>query len=775
MKFPSQWVVRWAWALILTFVVGSLLFLIPLRKIEIDPEIKNQLPPDMPAQLNIDAIEKKFGGSELVMIVVEAKDILAPSTLDRIQKLSEALAKVPTIDRVMSPFTLTDIRGTPDGMMSVEAAIPGIPENDAERTALKERLQKNPIVFGNVIARDFTAAAVIGLLSADAKDSETVAAVQAVVDAVPGPETIRIGGMPDVRQSVSEDIRSDIRRFAPAGVLVIIAFLFFSLRQLRGIVIPFTVQILAIIVSMGLIPLLGWKMQMVTVTLPVILLALANDHTIHLVARYQEENLPGQKLSGAALTVRVLRELAFPILTAGITTVAGFLCLLSHIVVPARQLGVLSAVGIAFAMLASVSFAPAMLAKMPLAKPLPSAGNPDAATWLDRLLRWNARVVLQRKKLVIGGALLITLLASAGAPLLVVDTNPINYYPSSAPVAETARAINEHFGGSTEISVMVEGDIQDPTVMKKIDALEQELRKMPQVGFTSSIAQVVRTMNRAVSDGKAEADVIPDTREAISQLFLLYNMGGSPEDFERLVDFDYRHALVTARVSSLSTDEISAVVNHIREYTEREMAGMNVTVGGFGAVFADLVGAIVDGQVSSLLVSFLVVMVLNGIGFRSVGAGVWSMIPLALAVPALFGLMGTFGIELNVVTAMLSSIMIGVGVDYTVHFLWRYRDERREGYGADEAAYRALTTVGRGIVFNALSVIFGFAVLGLSNFTPVRFFGFLVVVSIAACMFAAVQLMPALVAWADPRFARPRLATEPLVASPRPASLETEG
>src|SRR5690606_41676202 len=114
------------------------------------------------------------------------------------------------------------------------------------------------------------------------------------------------------------------------------------------------------------------------------------------------------------------------------------------------------------------------------------------------------------------------------------------------------------------------------------------------------------------------------------------------------------------------------------------MGDLKVTVGGFGAVFADLVGAIVDGQVASLATSFLVVMLLNAFGFRSLRAGIWSMLPLALAVPALFGLMGTFGIELNVVTAMLSSIMIGCGVDYTVHFLWRYRDERREGYGAEE-------------------------------------------------------------------------------------------
>ncbi|MEO8177270.1 MAG: MMPL family transporter [Deltaproteobacteria bacterium] len=750
MKFPSRWVVRWAWPIIAGFVVLAALFALPLRRIEIDPEIKNQLPPEMASRRNVRAIEERFGGSELAMIVVQAPDVLEPRTLERVQKLAERLATVPGVQRILSPFSVSSFRSSAEGMLSIEPAVAALPANLEEREALRARLRENPFAIGNVVARDFQAVAVIGLLSTEAKDAETVPALRRIVAETPGPEPTLIGGMPAVRQQVSEDIRSDIRRFAPAGVLLMLGFLWFSLRQVRGVLIPFGVQLLSIVVALGLIPLLGWKLQMVTVTLPVMLLAIGNDHTVHLMARYQEQNRPGGTASSADIAANVLDELAFPMLTAGITTVAGFLCLLTHIVVPAAQLGVLAAVGLGFVMLAAVSLAPALLAKLPLPRPIAGAGEATPVRWLDRLLDAIARFVTQRKALVIVASLALGLLASAGLPWLRVDTNPVNYYPPSAPVAETARAVNAHFGGATEISVMLGGDILDPTVLAKIDRLEAELRAQPQVGFTMSIARVVRQLNLAVSG----VDELPRERAVVEQLLLLHSLGGTSSDLAQVIDFDNRHALVAARVNSLSTQDISAVVAHARAFAGRELGGLEVTVGGFGAVFAELVGAIVDGQTSSLVLSFVIVLLLNALGFWSLSAGAWSMVPLLVAVPALFGLMGSFGIELNVVTAMLSSIMIGVGVDYTVHFLWRYRKERCDGHDAEQAAYRALTSVGRGIVFNALAVVVGFSVLGFSNFLPVRFFGFLVVVSISACLLAAMALMPALVVWLDPPFAR---------------------
>jgi predicted RND superfamily exporter protein len=112
---------------------------------------------------------------------------------------------------------------------------------------------------------------------------------------------------------------------------------------------------------------------------------------------------------------------------------------------------------------------------------------------------------------------------------------------------------------------------------------------------------------------------------------------------------------------------------------------------------------------------------------------------------SLFGIMGIFGVRLDVATALLSSVMIGVGVDYTIHFLWRYKEERMQHRPAKEAVITTLTTTGRGILFNALSVIVGFLILIISSFTPIRFFGILIVVSIFSCLIGALVVLPSLV------------------------------
>lgn len=744
----ARFVVRAPWMVILLFVAITIGVGLNLRNVVIDPEVKSQLPPDIPSLLNARAIEERFGGSEMVLVVLEADDVTEPEVLEQLRGIHDDLAALDAVQKVLSVYSIPNIARV-DGAFHVSVGLDELPTDDAEQAALRDALAANDMVYGNVIARDFTAASAIALLASDSTDSETIAAVQQVVAAHPGPARTSLGGMPSVRVNVSSDIRSDMTRFVPVGLFIVLGFLYVCFRQLRGVLLPFSVVVMSVIVAMGLIPVFGWKVQMVTVVLPVILLAVANDYGIHLMAKLQEENTPGSTHTARDLAVLVVEDLGTPVLAAGITTIAGLLCLTTHIIVPAAQLGILAAIGVAFALVCSLTFIPAVLAVLPVPAPIVT-GEAGEGSLLDRGLVRVADGVASAPKLVVGAVAAFTLFAAAGLGFLQVDTNPVNYYPSSSPVAVTSDKINRYFGGSTEVSLMVEGDIKDPAVMGAIDAVGETLRAQPQVGYETSIADTIKAMHAAVL-GEGH-DTVPDDRDVIAQLFLLLSSGSDPEDFERMVDFDHEHALLTVRVNNLSTQEIAAVVDAAERARDEHLGGLATTIGGFGYVFAELVDAVVEGQIVSLGLSLVLVMILVAAAFRSPVAGAFAVLPLAMAMPVLFGLMGYLGIELNIVTAMLSSIMIGVGVDYTIHFLWRYREERRAGRAPDDAVRTTLTTAGRGIVFNALSVVVGFAVLLLSNFLPVKFFGFLVVVSISACLVGALALLPALVLLTRPRF-----------------------
>jgi len=358
---------------------------------------------------------------------------------------------------------------------------------------------------------------------------------------------------------------------------------------------------------------------------------------------------------------------------------------------------------------------------------------------------------VRRPKHSLAASLVAAAGVSVGISLLVVDTNPAHYYDEDAPVARSTALVDKHFGGSGSVSVVAAGDVKDPALLRELDDLERKLSAMPEVGQTTSIAKVLRRIHR-VWFGKPEADAIPASRAAVAQLLELYMMSGDPEDFERLVDFEYEHALLTARINELSTETISRVMNRLKQDIAERPDGMFPVAGGFVDLLADLVDAIVHGQVISLLLSLGLVTFLVMLLFRSVVAGLLAAVPLALAMMLLFGLMGLIGIELNIATAMLSSIMIGVGIDYTIHFLWRFREERHAGRPAAEAVRITLTTTGRGITFNALSVMVGFLVVFVSNFLPVQFFGFLVVVSVGSCLFGALGLLPAICLLTRPRF-----------------------
>jgi predicted RND superfamily exporter protein len=449
----------------------------------------------------------------------------------------------------------------------------------------------------------------------------------------------------------------------------------------------------------------------------------------------------------------VFTSLRSPILLAGITTIAGILCLLSHKMLPARQLGLVTAIGIGFALLLSLLFIPSALAIIGKSTPVLSR-DPGKRHLIERWLGGLGRLVANYPLRVLLTSIVIAVISAGGIFLLKVDTNLENFFPEKHPVRVSAEIINETFGGSQNISILVEGDILDPATMKQIDRYENELKKNPAVGNVMSIAGIIREISKALNEkGDPLYDRIPEERNAIAQYMELYLMSGEPEDLERMVDFDFQRAQVMIRINDGSSEALKSVLHDIRSLAGEDLN--SIRIGGYGLVAADMSDLVVRGQVVSLIIALLVVFIILSLVFRSLAAGLTGSAPLALAMLILFGWMGYLDIPLDIATALLSSIMIGVGVDYTIHFLWRYRAERLGGLTPSDAVLKTLTTTGRGISFNALSVILGFTALPFSLFLPIRVFGFLVMVSIFTCLVGALVIVPALILMFKPAFLEP--------------------
>lgn len=752
----AKLVTRFPWLIIATFVAITAFFTAQLSRVTIDTEMKRQLPAHLETSVNLEKIESLFGGTDMVMIILVADDVLGESTLTRLQTLSREFSSIREFDRVLGLFSATGIR-VDEGEMLVEPVVAGIPTTRIQREKLRNRIRDNALVYGNLVSKDFKHTALIGFLKLEASDEVVIQKVNDVVASAPGADPVYVGGMPLTRVNLAKDIRNDMSRFLPVGLMVMFGFLFICFRQPRGVLLPFLMTVMAVIFAMGLIPLLGWKVHTVTVLLPVILLAVANDYGIHVLARYQEDNTPGSPLAPAQLAESGIAALTRPILATGVTTMAGLLCLLSHVIIPAEQLGILAAAGVAFAVLGSLLFIPAVLSLLPRSRPVLGPGLPagGSRTCLDRLLCWIASRVPRRPKAILVTCVVAALGIGSGAHLIVLDTNPLSFYHKEEPVWQSTHLLNAHLGGWAGVSAVAQGDLMDPGMLREIDGLEQHLKKHELVGATSSISGIVRMMNRAAHGNDPTYDKIPESNEAIERYLLRLAGYADADELNKLVGPYYEHTQLIARVTESSTRGVIEIVDYIRAYLVDRPGSPFILVGGLVDVMADMVVHVVRGQLLSIMLSVLIVGCLVGLLMRSFGAAVLSMFPLTLGLLLLFGAMGYFGIELNLITAMLSSIMIGVGVDYTIHFLWRYRDERSLGAEPPEAVRRTLTTVGRGIVFNALSVLVGFAVLTLSAFFPVRFFGLLVLISISACLVGALVVLPAIVTVFKPKFLEP--------------------
>lgn len=739
----TGWVLRWPKTTLVLILLVTAAFAAGVPRLQIDNSIDSMIPVTHPARILYDKVNDTFGGTDILVVALKSKDVFSVSTLGQVIALTDKFEAIPGVDKVVSLSTVKRMQGS-GGDLIVRDLIPVVPTNPQEREELRDYVMGNAVYIDNVISNDGRYAGFIIDLSPDADDSAAYGAIREITNAQPNASDIYIAGGPAVSAEMSTAMKGDIVRLIPFVVLVLAFLLYLSLRTLQGVILPLVVVVISTIWTVGLMAWSGTAMAMISTTLPVMLIAIGVADAIHILTDYYAGVGAGKEKREAIRLV--MRHIGLAVVLTSITTLVGFLSLGTSPVRQVMQFGLFVGFGVMAALAITLTLIPAVLelSKVPAgimkrAARVQRRTKLALAPWLD----WVARIVVVHRKAIVLVGIAVFLFAAVGATRLTVETNTLRFFRPESSIRQATEVVDKSFGGSENLSLIIDGDIKSPEVLNSMLALQSWAEELPQVGYTVSIADYVAQINQSLLDNDPSQHVIPATRNAVAQEILLYEMSGDPSDFSRVVNYNYDEARIAMRMESLTSSQLASLIDQVDSKAMNAANGeFGVKITGSSYLFKVLTDLLVHGQILSLLVSLFGVALVVGLIFRSVRFGLLSMIPLGFTITLNFGMMGWLGIPLDTATTMLASIAIGIGVDYTVHFLSKYRRERREGVESQDAVSETIRTTGRAIIYNAVAVAAGFAVLLFSSFGPIATLGGLVAVTMGISSLAALTLLP---------------------------------
>lgn len=747
MKFET-FITKNAKNIIFATITLVILSCVPLFFIKINPDLESYIPEDIDARVNMDRIASVFGEEDNILLLIESEDILEPSILKQISGLGESLSQISGVTKIYSLYHAKHISGE-NGMLVSEPVIPIDPEEGFDRESLRRSIIKNDMVYKLIISKDFTASLIILSTDKSVNDHELMQSVKEVISEHPGKGKVSITGMPYLRDEANRKITADLLLLLPLGIMVMFIFLWSAFRSLRGVLLPMSVVLISILFSLALIPVLGWQLGLIGVLIPVMMIAIANNYGVHVYSRYQEEISRNTSRSIPEVIESLIQYLKKPVLLTGLTTIAGVLGLVTHILLPAAQMGIIASLSIGLALLLSISFIPAVMSRLSILK-RPALAR-QRKGYLSGILSGSGNLVVDHKKWIIVIFIIFLLISVFGLKWFSVAPDSSGVLPSSHPFNVAADKTDQKFGGSKMLQIMFKGDVRDPALIKKMDTLSTQISQVEGVGSVNSIVPIIKKISAALNDpGTQYYNKIPDNYETIAQYLEMFNMSGDPAALEQFADFNFEYTQMTIQYRADDIRSLNRIVDSIRELVRDDETC--IALGGYSLVDKALSESVFHGQNYSLIFAFIVIALLLSWIFKSAFAGLLGSLPLFFAVLVTFGIMGWLGIELNIVTALLSSISIGLGVDFTIHLFWRLKYEIRSGADLQDAVKTSLITIGRGITINAFTVIAGFSVLFFSAFPLIHSFAFLIIISIVMCLLCALFLMPALCMIIKPGF-----------------------
>ncbi len=753
MRKLFTWIVDHPWIVIGVVILLTVGALAAMPHLTVQTNFKDYLSKKDPAVQALDRAEDRYGSPTFFMVSVVAPDtVFNEKTLDKIVAMREEFAKIPGVAEARGPINSQIITGTAKSLL-VGPAAPGgkVPTTPQAMAQYKARIMGSRMLAGYIVSADGKAATISIKLKKDVAETAVAKRVVAIVAKYDtGPEKIYIAGLPYMNLVLAESMSRDLRLMLPIVIVVITAVLFFSFTSMRGVLLPLLVVALSTVWAVGAMALAHVPMTVISFIMPIILLAIGIAYCIHVLNKYYEELAAGKERRAAVIETGLM--MTSPVAMAGMTTIAGFLSLLNSFLIPQQWFGVFTALGVALAMGLSLVLIPAMLAVLPV----PRRIKAERTGALSRVLTGFERMVVRHTKLVLIVSLLIMVAFGIGTAMVRVEGSEKEFLGSDHPAVQALNIMNKYFSGSEQVVIEFDtgkrSGLKNPQLLTKIIAFENWLEAKPgiRINKTISLADLVREMNQKFHADNPSYYRIPDNPNLVAQLLLLFTFQGG--DLGNMALGDFSAGEVTGLYNSCTSSDQVRLTKEIQAYLKVHFPNVHAEMVGETRVAGQMFAKIIFSQITSLLTSIIASGLIVALLMQSLVAGLISLIPLVLTILIAFGVMGFSHTPLDMSTLMVSSIAIGIGIDYAIHFIERFRRE----YRTDQAAERALTdtiqTAGRGITFNALALALGFGVLLFSTFKGTRNFGLLIAMTMIISALSAFTTIPAILVIWKPKF-----------------------
>jgi hypothetical protein len=709
----------------------------------LETNLNAYMPSDHPAFVFSDEAEEMFGIEDAVLIAVEHPDsIYNFGTLEKIKQITLGLPEqFSEIEEgsVTSLYTADNITGS-DWGLEVQPFYSSVPDSPQELEQLRARVESNEMIYGRNVSEDGTSALIIAEIAQGGFSQGFYEQLLDFAAGWEGPEHIYVAGRPVVEGELAKLGPKDMIRMAPIVVIVMSILLLVLLRSLRDTIINLFIVFFGTLAAFGSMSVLGVPVYAVDTMIPVMLIAIGVAYGIHMHNSIHH-------------TVAMIR----PVSRAAVTTAVGFSALMTSEVLPVRYFGLFSSIGVLTEMVLALIIFPLSIYLLGVprhGKVLVDEFTDDDPPAISRS-RHSSRILALSKPIVFLAAAIV-IIAGLGAARIWIDTSFLANFQKSSDIVKTDTFVNTKFGGTSTLNVILTseepGSFKDPEILELMDSMQETVMENESVGASFSLADFLKRMHLVMHEDDPAYYGVPESRELVAQYLLLYEMSGDPETLAQVIDYGYQHANVTFQLKSDSSAVMSDVLDEIDQF-ERDFSELGISVqfagSGYKAlVFADL---LMEGQIISLAVSFVIVALILTLLFKNLLTGIVGTIPIAMTAVINFGVMGLLGIPLSSATALISSIAIGIGVDYAIHLIEHYEIKRAEGFSIEDAASQTVAHTGRAIVFNAVAVMGGFAVLLLSVFPPNRQVGGLIALNMATSAIGTLTVLLVVIVALDRR------------------------